>query len=230
MQIYFKDLVGKTQVVRSSEKAGNAGILAGIATKLGCGEECFWAVHAGRPVGAESLPLKDEATVCVALRVLGGIDFQGRAGVKFGKGMQSTSQEGVQRQERLRQLALETMDITKDPYFMRNNTGGCECKLCYTSHPSEANYMAHTQAKRHQEGLRKRAKESEDIEARAAHADRRKQVLKRKVVRIGRPGYRVTKARDTRTGDRCITFDVDYPDGQDGLQPRHRFMSAFEQV
>ena len=52
---------------------------------------------------------------------------------------------------------------------------------------------------------------------------------KRKIVRIGKPGYRITKARDTRTGDRCVTFEVDYPDGQEGLQPRHRFMSAYEQ-
>ena len=49
------------------------------------------------------------------------------------------------RRERLRQLALETIDLAKDPYFMKNHLGSYECKLCLTLHNNEGSYLAHTQ-------------------------------------------------------------------------------------
>lgn len=39
----------------------------------------------------------------------------------------------------------------------------------------------------------------------------------------------VTKSRDIITMQRCLTFEVDYPQCADNAQPRHRFMSSFEQ-
>jgi splicing factor 3A subunit 2 len=39
----------------------------------------------------------------------------------------------------------------------------------------------------------------------------------------------VTKSRDLRTMQRALTFEVEYPQAEAGCQPRHRFMSAFEQ-
>ena len=39
----------------------------------------------------------------------------------------------------------------------------------------------------------------------------------------------VTKSRDLHTKQRSLTFEVDYPEAEEGLQPRHRFMSAYEQ-
>lgn len=86
------------------------------------------------------------------------MDFQNRVGGKTGGGgAASAGQEAIHRRERLRKLALETVDLQKDPYFMRNHVGQYECKLCLTIHPNEGNYLAHTQGKRHQEGLAKRA-------------------------------------------------------------------------
>ncbi len=54
----------------------------------------------------------------------------------------------MDRRERLRRLALETIDLAKDPYYMRNHLGQIECKLCLTLHPNEGNYLAHTQVRR----------------------------------------------------------------------------------
>lgn len=51
----------------------------------------------------------------------------------------------------------------------------------------------------------------------------------RNVIKIGRPGYKVTKARDLTSNQRSLLFEVDYPEAEDGAQPRHRFMSAYEQ-
>jgi len=48
------------------------------------------------------------------------MDFQNRAGGKTGGGgVASFSDANVDRRERLRQLALETIDLQKDPYFMK---------------------------------------------------------------------------------------------------------------
>ena len=53
--------------------------------------------------------------------------------------------QSIDRRERLRRLALETIDLAKDPYYMRNHLGQIECRLCLTIHPNEGNYLAHTQ-------------------------------------------------------------------------------------
>jgi splicing factor 3A subunit 2 len=39
----------------------------------------------------------------------------------------------------------------------------------------------------------------------------------------------VTKSRDLHSKQRSLTFEVDYPEAEEGVQPRHRFMSAYEQ-
>jgi len=48
------------------------------------------------------------------------MDFQNRVGSKKGGGgVASESQANADRRERLRKLALETIDLNKDPYFMK---------------------------------------------------------------------------------------------------------------
>eukprot|EP00658_Telonema_sp_P-2_P081531 TRINITY_DN8382_c0_g1_i4.p1 TRINITY_DN8382_c0_g1~~TRINITY_DN8382_c0_g1_i4.p1 ORF type:complete len:138 (-),score=34.30 TRINITY_DN8382_c0_g1_i4:171-584(-) len=124
------------------------------------------------------------------------MDFQNRAGSKPGSGGVASSQnEAIERRERLRKLALETIDIQKDPYFMRNHLGQYECKLCLTLHMNEGNYLAHTQGKRHQYNLgRRAAQDAKDTVMPVPMAKPKAPV--RKTVKIGRPGYRVTKQRD----------------------------------
>ena len=39
----------------------------------------------------------------------------------------------------------------------------------------------------------------------------------------------VTKQRDPPSGQHSLFFQVDYPEIADGIKPRHRFMSAYEQ-
>jgi len=140
----------------------------------------------------------------------------------------SESQSRLDRRERLRQLALQTVDLAKDPYFMKNHLGSYECKLCLTVHNNEGNYLAHTQGKRHQQNLARRAaKEARD--APLLPTANRGAVRPKKTVKIGRPGYRVTKQLDPATSQRSLLFEIDYPEIDKALQPRHRFMSAFEQ-
>jgi splicing factor 3A subunit 2 len=140
-------------------------------------------------------------------------------------------QQNVDRRERLRRLALETIDITKDPYFMRNHLGQYECRLCLTVHKNEGNYLAHTQGRRHQGSLAKRAaREAERSQGSSATAPRPASVpVKKGGVKIGRPGYRVTKQFDPERNQRSLLFQIEYPEISGGSEPRHRFMSCFEQ-
>lgn len=58
--------------------------------------------------------VQDGATITLSLRLRGGIDFQNRVGSKPGAGGPlSASESAVQRRERLRKLALETIDLAK---------------------------------------------------------------------------------------------------------------------
>lgn len=150
-------------------------------------------------------------------------------GSKPGSGGAASAQnEAIDRRERLRRLALETIDLAKDPYFMRNHLGSYECKLCLTLHNNEGNYLAHTQGKRHQTNLAKRAaREAKD--APAQPQPNKRKVNPRKTVKIGRPGYRVTKQFDQETRQRSLLFQIEYPEIEEGSKPRHRFMSSYEQ-
>ncbi|KAG1757775.1 hypothetical protein EDB19DRAFT_1891471 [Suillus lakei] len=81
-----------------------------------------------------------------------------RVGSKFGGGgVAGASETNVDRRERLRKLALETIDLAKDPYILRNHLGSLECRLCLTLHTNEGSYLAHTQGKKHQTNLARRA-------------------------------------------------------------------------
>ena len=168
-------------------------------------------------------------------------DRQNRVGSKFGGGGVSSAQNAErERKERLKALALESIDLRKDPYLVRNHLGGLECKLCLTLHRDEANYLAHTQGKKHQAGLQRRAhldklKQEREKEAEASGrpfgstTGAAPTAPPTKRVRIGRPAYQVFKSREAETNQRCLSFELQYPEIADGLQPRHRFMSAFEQ-
>jgi splicing factor 3A subunit 2 len=145
----------------------------------------------------------------------------------------SASIANVQRRERLRQLALETVDIKNDPYFMKNHLGKYECKLCLTLHTSAENYMAHTQGKRHQQNLGFRNARLQ-AQNRAAgvlmpQMEIKTQKPKKVVARIGRPGYKVVKQKASDSGQKSLLFQLQYPQIEEGLRPRYRFMSAFEQ-
>lgn len=161
------------------------------------------------------------------------MDYQNRVGSKFGGGgVASQSATNADRRERLRKLALETIDLDKDPYFFKNHVGSFECRLCLTVHQNDGSYLAHTQGRKHQTNLARRAakdaqlgKKQEDGQYTGANAIQ----VKKNVVKIGRPGYEVTKTRDPVTRQLGLLFHLQYPEITRGVEPRVRFMSAFEQ-
>ena len=156
------------------------------------------------------------------------MDFQNRAGVRAGGGGVASIQDAnIERRERLRKLALETIDITKDPYFMRNHLGTYECRLCLTLHPNEGSYLAHTQGKKHQTNLaRRQAKEAKET---VVIPQPKIKAPKKRTLKIGRPGYKVVKQKDPETGQKSLYFEIDYAEIDPSFVPRHRIMSAYEQ-
>ena len=153
----------------------------------------------------------------------------------------SGSNANVDRRERLRQLAMDTIgtqwhrylycsllvgrvglirvdhvqaDITKDPYFMKNHLGSYECKLCLTLHNNEGNYLAHTQGKRHQTNLARRAAREQQDAAPSMHGGSGPmggsgmRPPPRTRAKIGRPGYIVIRQKDPETGLKSLRFEV----------------------
>lgn len=63
------------------------------------------------------------------------------------------------------------------------------------------------------------------------------EVEKKRFVKIGRPGYKITKVREPLMEDEGgdwggrmgLLFQVSLPEIKQGVKPLHRFMSSFEQ-
>ncbi|UPK98035.1 hypothetical protein LCI18_008970 [Fusarium solani-melongenae] len=170
---------------------------------------------------------------------LSTMDFQNRAGSKFGGGgVASQSATNADRRERLRKLALETIDLDKDPYFFKNHVGSFECRLCLTVHQNDGSYLAHTQGKKHQTNLARRAAR-EQKEGRQGAVDPATGLpvgvtgagfaQRRNVVKIGRPGYKITKIRDPVTRQQGLLFQLQYPDATPETTPKWQVMNAFTQ-
>mgnify|MGYP001094284878 CR=1 FL=1 len=160
--------------------------------------------------------------------------------------MLSKEQENLARKARLQQLAIDTIDIKNDPYFMRNHLGKIECKLCLTIHTNEGSYMSHTQGKRHQQNLGQRNarmqargmnvvctatlgschSRSSVFVQQPAEVVSKPKIVPKKTPRIGRPGYKIVKQRSSETGQKSLLFQLQYPQIQEGLRPRYRFMSG----
>lgn len=53
--------------------------------------------------------------------------------------------------------------------------------------------------------------------------------VKKNMVKIGRPGYKITKTRDPLTRQHGLMFQLQYPEITPDVEPKIRFMSAYEQ-
>lgn len=101
-----------------------------------------------------------------------------------------------------------------------------------TVHQNDGSYLAHTQGRKHQTNLaRRHAREEKEAKNRdgvqpgllAGVA------VKKNVIKIGVPGYRATKIRDPLTRQNGLLIQLQYPNITQGVTPKIRFMSAFEQ-
>jgi splicing factor 3A subunit 2 len=156
------------------------------------------------------------------------MDRQNRPGAKTGSGGPASYEDAnMERREWQRKVAMETIDLSKDPYFLKNHLGSYECRLCLTLHMNEGSYLAHTQGKKHQTNLARRAaREAKETvvmpQPKIRHTNKR-------IVKIGRPGYKVIKQRDPENLQKSLYFEIDFAEIDPDFIPKHRIMSAFEQ-
>merc|ERR1712173_263632 len=81
-----------------------------------------------------------------------------------------------------------------------------------------------------QHNLKRRAhKQQRDRPVSMPSSSLQQKIQPRKTQKIGTPGDKVVKQRDPETGQLSLLFRIDYPEIEKDLQPRHRFMSSYEQ-
>ena len=157
------------------------------------------------------------------------MDMQNRVGSKPGAGGQASASDLERvRKERLRQLQLETMDVSNDPYILRNHLGSFECRLCLTLHSTENSYLAHTSGKKHQTNLHRRQMR-EQREGVNLPQQKIKSHKGRQVQKIGQPGYKVIKQKDPDSNQKSLLFEIEYPEILTKIKPKYRIMSSFQQ-
>ncbi|KAK4213301.1 hypothetical protein QBC37DRAFT_174512 [Rhypophila decipiens] len=174
------------------------------------------------------------------------MDYQNRVGSKFGGGgPASHSATNADRRERLRKLALETIDLDKDPYIFKNHLGSFECRLCLTVHQNDGSYLAHTQGKKHQTNLARRAAREQKEGGNNDNIDPQTGLPRGVVgagfaalgfgssrnvfIKIGRPAYKISKVRDPMTRQNGMIFQVEYPKIKPSIEPKWQVMSAYAQ-
>jgi splicing factor 3A subunit 2 len=149
-------------------------------------------------------------------------------------GLLSSDAANLSRKSRVRDLLFDSGGLSADPYLIRNHLGQFECKLCLSLHPSEANYMVHSEGRRHQENLAKRAARLEQQQMQTkltanSASNRPTAVRPAASPSLGLPVYRLLKQYSSPLGQLSLLVQVSYPSAADDVQPRFRFMSAFEQ-
>ncbi|ODV59439.1 spliceosome assembly protein PRP11 ASCRUDRAFT_77175 [Ascoidea rubescens DSM 1968] len=173
------------------------------------------------------------------------MDYQNRVGSKKGSGGVATaSEENAHRRERVRQLMSNRIDVDSDPYVFRNHLGLLECKLCLTTHVSEGSFLNHTQGKKHQTNLQRRANQDPKFShvdlVNAAIKYKSKSGLgnnllsystvpKKSFAKIGKPAYKITKIRDPISYEIGLLFTIQFPKLKNDIAPKYRMMSCFEQ-
>jgi splicing factor 3A subunit 2 len=92
---------------------------------------------------------------------------------------------------------------------------------------NEGSYLSHTQGKKHQTNLARRAarEQKESVVVQNLNEPQ----VKKNLIKIGRPGYKVTKIKNNMTRQYGLLFQIQYPEIHGKISPRYRFMASFEQ-
>ena len=161
------------------------------------------------------------------------MDYSTRVGHKTGSGAIATPQQiEALRQERLKRLALETINLGNDPYIKKNHVGKFECKLCLTLHPNEASYLTHTQCKKHQNNLRARAvKEIKQVDHVTNKQNAKSKVTKAVTKKLNVvPKFEIIKVKEYSTDRFGLKVVVDVPTSLEDFPPKFRILNSFEQT
>lgn len=159
------------------------------------------------------------------------MDYSGRVNSKKGAGGVAGAQETqVHTRKRVQELlSAHVVDLENDPYVIRNQLGMLECRLCLTTHVSEASYISHLGGRKHRMGLERR----QELENRGARTTVPSALgvsisaPKRAWDKIGRPAYHVTKVRHPESLQMGVLVQVELPK-MTVKEPFFRFLLYYE--
>ena len=162
------------------------------------------------------------------------MSFNSDVGGRHGAGEYNPQLAKIARTNRISHLKMSDVNLENDEFLMRNQNGLLECKLCCTTHKTEASYLNHTYGKTHQRNLERRRiceARKEALMGGARVSPQQKQTEKKKIVqsKLGNPSFEVHKLKDIQTGSLTTLFELQYPDIKKHTTPKYRIMSSFEQ-
>ena len=161
------------------------------------------------------------------------MSVNGEVGGRHGAGEYNPQLAKIARTKRIESLKMSDVDLGKDEFLMRNQNGLLECRLCCTTHKTEAAYLNHTYGKTHKRNLERRRVCQARREALSggvrASAQPKPEPLGMNMTRIGNPSFDVHKLKDIQTGSLTILFELLYPEIKKHSSPKYRIVSAFQQ-
>lgn len=161
------------------------------------------------------------------------MDYQNRVGNKQGGGgLSSSAETNAARRARVREILSQSNSnfLENDPYVFKNHLGHLECRLCLTTHVSDASYVKHIKGKKHQTNLQKRQHLLEKGPGLQSTLKGISSVKKKHYIKIGTPAYQIRKVRHPITEQLGLSIVVEFPKVAPGVKPLHRFMSYYEQT
>jgi len=153
--------------------------------------------------------------------------------MSFGQDAQAKAEERAKRER----VMNADDDLAKDPHLARGAGGQYHCKVCITTHPTEANYKVHREGKRHkmnvqrqEESAKRATQQRQDAIASQQNpqAPERSRVLK-VPSNAPLPSHNVLKYSDPAVGKRAVCITVQVPNVPAGASPSHRLMNSHEQ-
>ena len=157
----------------------------------------------------------------------------GAVGGRHGAGEYNPQLTKLNRTKRIESLTMSDVNLDHDEFLMKNQNGLFECRLCCTTHKTEAAYLNHTYGKTHLRNLERRKvfqakREAQKGGVRMAVQPKIEQ-QKLNLNKIGNPSYKLYKNVDVQTGNLTILFELQFPDIKKHSSPKYRIMSTYEQ-
>merc|ERR1712032_328128 len=139
-------------------------------------------------------------------------------GSRHGSGYLTYKEEDKTRRERLQHIAVERLRLDNDPFFKKHSKGTIECSICCTLHVSEANYLNHTQGKRH---MMKLALKYTPKLTTTFHTNPKQPQIKSKCLS---PGFKIIKKLEKDTNTAILSFLLCYDDIATGTEPDYTIL------
>merc|ERR1711998_157300 len=129
----------------------------------------------------------------------------------------------IKKKEILKKIAIETINLKNDPFYLKFSETKIKCKLCLTNHKSDSSYLAHTQGKRHSNNIRIRF--NSNVFKISNNNISANDLSKNESL----PTLKIIKAFIKTTTQKCIQILICFLELLENSKPDFRVMTTFEQ-